>query len=652
MSILLETLSLIGGTEFNIAAELTNATRGINVRIVGNDNAAHDDGNIIVISHLKAGTHTLIVETVTDINHNSVSKNYTVIVNKVKSEVKLDNFEFEYGNADLHKLEIIGGSRESLWIVGHEGEDVFRIDGNLIHVYGLDARNHTLKVTTTPDENHTAVEKTVNVTVNKINSTLVMPASVTAKYGEVANIDFTVEGATVDLENITIYGPRGEIYNLANVELNGTRIIISNFEIGYFNVTVVTTPDKNHKSVKGLTRLIASQAPSEVNVTDVVYTYGGVGTSTVTLVGATNVTAFIVGHSEASVTYADGVISISGLDAGNYTLNVTTKPDYNHNPVSTTANVTVNKADVVFSLSDVTIVYDEVVVVKGVFGDGVTGFNGTTLKVVCDGEEVQNVGYSINTDCITLYIGDGNPFNHGNYTFTIACTVDGNHNPASATSSIIVKEKPQAKVNVTDVVYTYGGVGTSTVTLVGATEVTAVIVGHSEAIVNYADGVITISGLDAGNYILNVTTVKSSDYASVSTTANVTVNKADSDVDIVGDIVFDWGTEFRVTADVTNATRGINVRIVGNDNAAHDDGNIIVISNLKAGTHTLIVETVTDINHNSVSKNYTVIVNKVPASVELADFEFDYQGSDLHKAHVTGGSLVNVVMVGHEVVGC
>lgn len=254
---------------------------------------------------------------------------------------------------------------------------------------------------------------------------------------------------------------------------------------------------------------------------------------------------------------------------------------------------------------------------------------------------------------ITLFVGEeGEALNPGNYTLTAACNVDDNHNEVSATSHIVVKEKVQPVVTVTDIVYTYGGVGTSTVTFVGATEITAVIVGHSEASVTYADGVITISGLDAGNYTLNVTTVKSSDYDSVSATANVTVNKAGSDVNIVGDIVFDWGTEFNIAAELTNATRGINVRIVGNDNAAHDDGNIIVISHLKAGTHTLIVETVTDINHNSVSKNYTVIVNKVPASVELADFEFDYQGSDLHKAHVTGGSLVNVVMVGHEGVGC
>ena len=52
------------------------------------------------------------------------------------------------------------------------GESDVNVDGFVISIPLLDAGNYTLTVTTIPDDDHNSVTKEVNITVNKVNSTL------------------------------------------------------------------------------------------------------------------------------------------------------------------------------------------------------------------------------------------------------------------------------------------------------------------------------------------------------------------------------------------------------------------------------------------------------------------------------------------------
>ena len=81
---------------------------------------------------------------------------------------------------------------------------------------------------------------------------------------------------------------------------------------------------------------------STITLDNIVLDYGETKNVTVTTTGATGITAKI-GESDVNV---DGfVISIPLLDAGNYTLTVTTIPDDDHNSVTKEVNITVNKVN-------------------------------------------------------------------------------------------------------------------------------------------------------------------------------------------------------------------------------------------------------------------------------------------------------------------
>ena len=112
-----------------------------------------------------------------------------------------------------------------------------------------------------------------------------------------------------------------------------------------------------------------NKANSTITLDNIVLDYGETKNVTVTTTGATGITAKI-GESEANV---DGfVISIPLLDAGNYTLTVTTIPDDDHNPVTKEVNITVNKVNATLTVNDVELDYGETKNVT-VTAEGATG---------------------------------------------------------------------------------------------------------------------------------------------------------------------------------------------------------------------------------------------------------------------------------------
>ena len=119
---------------------------------------------------------------------------------------------------------------------------------------------------------------------------------------------------------------------------------------------------------------------STITLDNIVLDYGETKNVTVTTTGATRITAKI-GESEVKV---DGfVISIPALDAGTYTLTVTTIADNNHNNVTKNATITVNKLKTELTGNAITTTYnvnkDLVITLKDITGKALSG-----VKVTVD----------------------------------------------------------------------------------------------------------------------------------------------------------------------------------------------------------------------------------------------------------------------------
>ena len=176
-----------------------------------------------------------------------------------------------------------------------------------------------------------------------------------------------------------------------------------------------------------------------------------------------------------------------------------------------------------------------------------------------------------------------------------------------AINRTITVNKANSDLNISDVTLDYGTSTNVVVTTVGAMGITAKINGEDVTVVNKF--IIPISGLDAGTYTLTVTT-DDPNYVAVTKTANITVNKVDSTL-TVGDIVFDYKSSGSCEVSFTGA-KGINASVINQPNAVVNViNNTITVSGLDAGTYTLTVSTIADANHNNVTRNATITVNKL-----------------------------------------
>ena len=300
---------------------------------------------------------------------NVTINNGTITINKVNSTITLDNIVLDYGETKNVTVTTTGATGITAKI---DGNNVTVINNYTIQIPVLDAGTYTLTVTTIPDDDYNPVTKEVNITVNKVNSTLTVNDIV---------FDYCSSGSTV----VSITGANGVNANVvgqpkAVVKVDGTNITVSGLDAGTYTLTVTTIADKNHNNITKNATITVNKVNATLTVDDVVLYYGETKNITVTAEGATGIVARI-GESDAKV---DGfVISIPALDAGTYILTVTAVGDKNHNNVTKNATIIVNKLKTELTGNAITTTYnvnkDLVITLKDITGKALSG-----VKVTVD----------------------------------------------------------------------------------------------------------------------------------------------------------------------------------------------------------------------------------------------------------------------------
>ncbi|MBR1610623.1 MAG: peptidoglycan-binding protein, partial [Methanobrevibacter sp.] len=196
-------------------------------------------------------------------------------------------------------------------------------------------------------------------------------------------------------------------------------------------------------------------------------------------------------------------------------------------------------------------------------------------------------------------------------------------------------EKSNPVLIINDITFDYNSTGSTVIYYEGASGVVANVINQPNAVISIGYNRITVSNLDAGQYTLSVTTISATGYDAITEYCRITVNQIDSDLSL-DDGILDWGKSVNITVN-TNGTTGITAKI--NNQTVNVTNYTIPISDLDAGLYTLSVTTIADANHNPVTKEANVTVNKVDSVISLNDVELDY------------GSSVNVTVAAEGAVG-
>lgn len=324
-------LDLNYGTSANITVGV-DGVKGIIAKIDEKD--VDVIGNIIILPKLDVGTYILSVTTIPEDNYNPVTKTKVITVNKVKSSFTLSDVIMDYGGSSIVKLFPSGAT--SL-IAKIDGKTV-NVNGDEIMISGLSAGNHTLSVTAIADEYHTDVTKTATITVNKVDS-IIGISDINVEYGSSASITVSSVGVTKLTAKI----------DDESVDIVGNTIMIPIMDVGIHTLSVTSTPDSNHNSVTKTAKITVNKINVQINLYDVTLDYGSQYNMTINLAGSAKFTAKI---DEKDVEVIGNRIIFPKLNAGTHTLTVSTVKDANHDFVTNSSKITINKVKTTVLISN------------------------------------------------------------------------------------------------------------------------------------------------------------------------------------------------------------------------------------------------------------------------------------------------------------
>ena len=134
--------------------------------------------------------------------------------------------------------------------------------------------------------------------------------------------------------------------------------------------------------------------------------------------------------------------------------------------------------------------------------------------------------YKNNTSVGTYYAlsGEGWIVNLGAGSYVAVCSVENQTYNADSANATLTISKIDSTLTVNDITSDYGASATTTLSYTGATGVVA-IVNSDKAVVDVKGNAVTVFGLDAGTYILSVTTIADADHNNVTKNATLTVRK-------------------------------------------------------------------------------------------------------------------------------
>lgn len=613
-----------------------------NISVVGHPEADikfKDDK--IYVSNLTVGNYDLIFSTIPDGNHNSVTSNVRFAVNKTDCLIDMRSISFVYKDTGSTSVAVVGGSIGNISVFNHP-EAVIEFNGENIRVSNLTVGIYDLIVSAIPDGNHNPVVRKESVTVSEKESSFEFPNIVQPYFGGSGYFIVKVEGGEISKENISVAN-----HTEAIIDLEGNMITVSNLTVGKYALLLKSTPYENYKSVTESKEIIVNKVDSRIFFSPpnpvIEFNYLESGSIHITVDGGTVIYDNIKmpGHPEVDIAFDGENIRVSNLAVGTHTLYITTIPDENHNSYTQPVNVIVNKID---SKVDFTneIVFDE-------------GGNGSTNISVVGGS--QGDVYVVNhTEAIINITGNSITVSNltaGNYTLCVSTYPDRDHNSVDGLIGITVNKVPTGISFTNEIVFDYGGVGSTTVEVLGGFVLSSdiIVVGQSDAEININNkNFITVWNLTAGSYVLEVKTTPDSQHRSGVGRVNITVNRVPSKISC-DDIIFDYDKISLTTVNVEGGVLNVSdVKIDGYPNAISASGNSISISGLNAGNYSLHLSSIPDKNHYSGEATVDVIVNKVKSSVRLSsNITFDYQGISSTFVIIDGGSLSsdNICIINH-----
>ena len=590
------------------------------------------------ISGLAAGDYTVAIKYVGDDKYTGVEVAENVNVAKAQPVLGVVIADVDYGNGFVIEATLTGVNGAPLSgnvIVTVAGKEytVKVTDGKGIATGDkLAAGTYAFAAAWAGDDNYNIVTENGDFKVNKVDSAIDVAVS-DIKVGEDAVISVKLASDATGEVVITV---NGEDYTAA-IENGEASVTVSDLKAGDYTVAVKYTGDNNYNEATGSAEFSVLKITPEMDVTveDIVFGEDLI-VNAVLPVDATGEVVITVNGVDYHVAIENGEasVTVSGLEAGDYTVAVKYAGDDNYNAAEVTKGVNVAKANPALNVIIDSVDYGNVFTINAVL----TGVNNAPLDT--------NIIVTVNGKNYIVAIVNGKGTFHadklaaGSYNFNARFAGSNNYNEVSDSGKFNVY-KVDSAIGITVKDINVGEDAVITVKLFSdATGELTVTVNGKDYTANVVNGraTVSVSDLKAGTYDVVAKYSGDNNYNAAVATSSFTVSKVDSTMDVtVNDIVFggdltvdavlpdDATGEVIITVDGTSYTAGIN------------DGKATqVVKDLTAGSHVVVVKYVGDDKYIGVEVAENVNVAKAQPVLGVVIADVDYGNGFVIEATLTG----------------
>ena len=590
------------------------------------------------ISGLAAGDYTVAIKYVGDDKYTGVEVAENVNVAKAQPVLGVVIADVDYGNGFVIEATLTGVNGAPLSgnvIVTVAGKEytVKVTDGKGIATGDkLAAGTYAFAAAWAGDDNYNIVTENGDFKVNKVDSAIDVAVS-DIKVGEDAVISVKLASDATGEVVITV---NGEDYTAA-IENGVASVTVSDLKAGDYTVAVKYTGDNNYNEATGSAEFSVLKITPEMDVTveDIVFGEDLI-VNAVLPVDATGEVVITVNGVDYHVAIENGEasVTVSGLEAGDYTVAVKYAGDDNYNAAEVTKGVNVAKANPALNVIIDSVDYGNVFTINAVL----TGVNNAPLDT--------NIIVTVNGKNYIVAIVNGKGTFHadklaaGSYNFNARFAGSNNYNEVSDSGKFNVY-KVDSAIGITVKDINVGEDAVITVKLFSdATGELTVTVNGKDYTANVVNGraTVSVSDLKTGNYDVVAKYSGDNNYNAAVATSSFTVSKVDSTMDVtVNDIVFggdltvdvvlpvDATGEVIITVDGTSYTAGIN------------DGKATqVVKDLTAGSHVVVVKYAGDDKYVGVEVAENVNVAKAQPVLGVVIADVDYGNGFVIEATLTG----------------
>nr|WP_304130360.1 Ig-like domain repeat protein [Methanobrevibacter smithii] len=633
---------IVFGEDLTVEAVLPDDATGEVVIVVDGTSypATIIDGKATgTIKDLTAGDYTVSVKYAGDDKYSGVEVTEVVNVAKADAVLGVVIADVDYGNGFVIEATLTGVNNAPLsgnvivTVNGKEYTVEVAADGKGIATGDkLAAGSHGFAAVWAGNDNYNIVTENGDFKVNKVDSSIDVAVD-TIDFGEDAVISVKLADDATGEVVITV---NGEDYTAA-INNGVATVTVSDLKAGDYTVAVKYAGDNNYNGATGSAEFSVLKITPDMDVT----VDGAVFGEDLTVVAvlpadATGEVVITVNGKDYSAVIENGVASatVSGINAGYYTVSVKYAGDNNYNAVDVTKGVNVAKADAALNVIINNVDYGNVFTVNAVL----TGVNNAPLDT--------NIIVTVNGKNYIVAIVNGKGTFHadklaaGSYNFNARFAGSNNYNEVSDSGKFNVYKVDSAiDVAVSDI--NVGEDAVINVKLADDATGEVVITVNGEdytAAINNGVATVTVSDLKAGDYTVAVKYAGDNNYNAVVATSSFTVSKVDSTMDVtVDDIVF--GEDLTVNAVLpADATGEVVITVNGKDyHVAIDNGKAIkTIGGLAAGDYTVVVKYAGDDKYSGVEVTGVVNVAKAQPVLGVVIADVDYGNGFVIEATLTG----------------